>query len=103
MAHWLLTYTLAPYYMNRREEVRVPHLAKAQAAADAGDLILAGALVDPLDTALLLFQGDGPEAAEEFARTDPYVTEGLVTHWTVRQWYTVAGKDAAMPMPPVDG
>jgi hypothetical protein len=37
---------------------------------------------------------------EAFAKSDPYVTGGLVTEWKVREWTTVIGKDAAHPLPP---
>jgi len=30
--------------------------------------------------------------AEDFARTDPYVLNGLITSWRVRPWTVVAGK-----------
>lgn len=30
-------------------------------------------------------------AVERFAREDPYVTEGLVTRWEVREWVVVIG------------
>jgi uncharacterized protein YciI len=49
---------------------------------------------------VLLFTGDGPEAAERFARADPYVVHGLVRQWRVRPWTTVIGKDAANPVRP---
>ena len=99
MSHWLLWYDLAPDYLERRPAVRAAHLDHARAAAAAGTLLLGGALTEPADTALLLFAGDGPEAAEAFARADPYVSEGLVTHWRVRRWMTVAGPLAAEPVP----
>jgi uncharacterized protein len=51
--------------------------------------LLAGALADPFDCALLVFAGDSSEIAEEFARNDPYVLNGLVTAWKVRQWNEV--------------
>jgi uncharacterized protein YciI len=31
------------------------------------------------------------EAAEAFARADPYVRNGLVTRWRIREWTTVIG------------
>ena len=59
-----------------------------------GELVLGGALADPADQAVLLFKGAGPEAAEAFARADPYVANGLVRSWRVRPWTTVIGPDA---------
>ena len=70
----------------------------AWAASANGQLILGGALADPVDTAVLLFQGDSANVAEEFAAKDPYVKNGLVTRWKVRPWTTVAGESAATPV-----
>ncbi|WP_066725467.1 YciI-like protein [Sphingomonas pituitosa] len=98
MAHFLLRYTLAPDYLERRGALREAHLALAWAAADAGTLILGGAVGDPPESALLLFTDSA--AARAFAEQDPYVTEGIVTHWDVVPWATVAGVDAATPIRP---
>jgi uncharacterized protein len=86
---WVLIYDLVDDYLERRPAFREDHLARARAAHERGELLLAGALADPYDRALLIFAGDGPEAAEAFAAADPYVAAGLVTSWTVRQWNEV--------------
>lgn len=96
--HFLLMYDAAPDYLSRRGEFRTRHLALAWEAHARGELVLGGALADPVDGALLLFQGDSPAAAEAFAAADPYVTNGLVTRWRVRPWTTVVGETAASPM-----
>jgi len=96
--HYLLTYELAPDYLARRPEFRKEHLTLAWEAADRGELVLGGAVADPVDTAILLFQGETPEAAERFVAADPYVKNGLVRSWHVRPWNTVVGKDAASPV-----
>ena len=44
--------------------------------------------------------GDSAEAAEEFARTDPYVINGVVKSWSVREWTTVVGEDATTKIDP---
>ena len=100
MGHWLLRYTLASDYLDRRPAFRDAHLALAWAAADRGELVLGGALGDPVESALLLFSGPDARAAEAFAAGDPYVANGLVTAWDVRPWITVAGSDAAAPVRP---
>ncbi|WP_321876433.1 YciI-like protein [Paraburkholderia bannensis] len=96
--HYLLMYELAENYLDRRAEHRSAHLALAWAAAERGELLLAGAIADPVDSALLLFQGDSPAAAEAFARADPYVQAGLVKAWRVRPWQTVVGEQASNPV-----
>jgi len=98
--HYLLSYELAPDYLDRRGEFRNEHLKLAWAAQERGEILIAGALAEPADTALLLFTGDSPEAAERFAQADPYVTKGLVKSWRVRPWNTVVGKEASNPLRP---
>jgi uncharacterized protein YciI len=98
--HYLLTYDLADDYMTRRAAFRDAHLALAWAASDHGELVLGGALANPADKAVLLFVGDSPAVAERFAHSDPYVSNGLVKHWSVREWTTVAGAAAATPVRP---
>ncbi|WP_321928569.1 YciI-like protein [Paraburkholderia guartelaensis] len=96
--HYLLMYELADDYLERRPEHRSAHLSLAWAAVERGELLLAGAVAEPVDNALLLFQGDSPAAAEAFARADPYVLSGLVKHWRVRPWQTVVGEAASNPV-----
>jgi len=98
--HYLLSYEVVPDYVERRARFRDEHLAYAWKAADRGELVLGGAVGDPVEEALLLFRGDGPEAAERFARSDPYVKNGLVTRWRVRPWNTAVGDAAAAPVRP---
>lgn len=100
--HFVLLYDYAPDYLERRGEFRNEHLKLAWAAHDRGELLLGGAFSDPADKAILLFQGDSPATAEAFAAADPYVLNGLVTHWQVRQWNTVAGDGAANPLRAVE-
>ncbi|PRY06228.1 YciI-like protein [Paraburkholderia sp. BL25I1N1] len=96
--HYLLMYDLVSDYLERRPAYRDAHLKLAWAAVERGELLLAGALAEPTDTAVLLFQGDSATAAEAFAKADPYVLAGLVTCWRVREWTTVVGEGAAKPV-----
>ena len=96
--HYLLIYDLSPDYMEKRGQFRALHLKHAWAAKERGELVLGGALADPPDKAVVLFQGDSPAAAERFAAADPYVHNGLVKSWTVRPWTTVVGDDATNPV-----
>ena len=97
MKHFLLTYALAPDYLERRPEFRAAHLALARDAAARGELVLGGALASA-DEAVLLFAGEDGAAAEAFASADPYVANGLVMHWRLREWVTVVGEAAAAPV-----
>lgn len=88
---FLLTYTVIPGYLEARQLYRQQHIQLANEAAQRGELCLGGALSAPTDYAVLLFKGDSDEVAKQFAKNDPYVVNGLVTNWTVRQWDIVIG------------
>ncbi len=98
--HYLLFYDVTDDYLERRGAFREEHLNLAWQAHARGELVLAGALADPVDGAVLLFQADAPSVAEQFAAADPYVRNGLVTRWRVRPWTTVVGDDASTPVRP---
>jgi uncharacterized protein len=100
MKHYLLFYDIVDDYVARRAPLRDAHLAHAWAATESGELILAGALADPVDGTVLLFRGESPDVAARFARADPYVVNGLVTDWRVREWTTVVGEGCANPARP---
>ena len=100
MNHFLLMYDLADDYLDRRAEFRGLHLNLAWESHKRGDLVLGGALGDPVDRALLLFKGESARVAEDFAKVDPYVTNGLIKRWSVRPWLTVVGDQAANPVRP---
>ena len=100
MKHFLLFYEGGPDYLERRPQFREAHLKHAWAAAERGELVVAGALADPVDGAVLMFRGEDASAAEAFAAADPYVVNGLVARWHVREWTTVVGALAAMPVRP---
>lgn len=96
--HYALFYDYVPDYLERRGAHREQHLALAKAALDRGELLLGGAFASPADGSLIVFDGDSPTVAEDFAKADPFVQNGLVTKWFVREWTTVVGKDAAQPV-----
>jgi uncharacterized protein len=98
MKHFLLFYEAGPEYLERRPQFRADHLKHAWTAAERGEILVAGALADPVDGAVLMFQGEDRSAAELFARTDPYVLNGLVVRWHVREWTTVVGEIAVTPV-----
>jgi uncharacterized protein YciI len=92
--HYLLFYEVDSDYADRRKPFRSAHLEYALQAVARGELVLGGALASPVDGAVLLFRSDSPAAAESFAKSDPYVVNGLVKRWYVREWATVVGADA---------
>lgn len=93
MAYYALLYQAGTDFVERRTPYREEHLQMARAAYARGELVMAGALGDPIDRALLVFRGESPEVAETFAHHDPYVRSGLVKHWEVCPWNVVVGGD----------
>ncbi len=96
--HYLLFYDVVDDYVERRLAFREAHLLLARQAVERGELVLGGALANPVDGAVLLFRGSSPAVAERFAAADPYVKNGLVTKWHVREWTTVVGPQAEVPL-----
>src|SRR6476660_3199859 len=97
--HFLLLYEVVNDYVARRQPYRRAHLQYAQPFVERGELLLAGALAEPVDGAVVLFESETPAVAERLAAGGPYVREGLVTRWRVRPWTTVVGPRAAVPVP----
>ena len=89
--YYILFYKTVDNYVERRKPIREEHLAYANAAHERGELVMAGALAEPVDGAVLMFKAEEPSVAEEFARNDPYVKNGLITEWQVRPWTVVIG------------
>jgi uncharacterized protein len=59
------------------------HRARWKGYADSGELLMIGTFAD-LSGAMAIFRSH--EAAEEFAQGDPFVTEGVVRRWQIREW-----------------
>jgi len=89
--YYLLFYETVENFVEKRAPHRQEHLDYANAAHERGVLVMAGALDEPADRAVLVFKGDESVVAEEFARHDPYVKNGLITDWQVRPWNVVIG------------
>jgi uncharacterized protein YciI len=102
MPDYLLIYDYAPDALERRGPLRREHLGLAWQAVDRGQLVLAGAFGSPVDGAVLHFRCETPAPIEAFVRADPYVRNGLVTAWKIREWTTVAGSAALKPLRPED-
>ncbi len=94
MPYFALTYDVVEDYPTRRTAFREEHLGLARAARERGELLMGGALADPLGV-LIVFKAADRSVVENFAKTDPYVTNGIVTRWQVRPWTVVVSHDPA--------
>jgi len=91
--YYILFYTTVADYIEKRAPYRGEHLQLVQQAHEAGDIVMAGALDDPPDGAVLIFKADTPEPAKAFVQKDPYVKNGLIRDWEIRPWNVVAGNE----------
>jgi uncharacterized protein YciI len=99
MPYFALIYEMVADFVARRAAFRDEHLRLAGESHARGEIVLAGALAEP---ALIIFRCAYISTAEEFARRDPYVVNGLVKKWTVRPWTVVVGQQPD-PSPSLSG
>jgi uncharacterized protein YciI len=91
MKYYVLTYEVVDDMANRRLPFREAHLGLIRDLHSRGEIVMAGAVGDPPDGALIVFRAPSLEIAEAFVRNDPYVKNGLVVSWKVKPWTVVAG------------
>lgn len=89
--HYVLLYDVVDDMVTKRAPYREEHLRLIREGHARGEIVMAGAVGDPVDGALLIFRADSAQVAERFVAADPYVTHGLVTRWKVKPWTVVAG------------
>ena len=89
MAYYILFYETVDNYIERRAPFRQEHLGHARASAEKGQMVLGGAYAEPADGAAIVFKGDDALVAEQFGINDPYVKNGLISKWWVREWTVV--------------
>jgi uncharacterized protein YciI len=99
MPYFALLYDVVDHFVPRRAPFRGEHLRLAGEAHERGEIVLAGALAEPADSALIIFHCADKSVAEDFARRDPYVVNGLVKKWSVRPWTVVVGQTADTASP----
>jgi hypothetical protein len=69
--HYLLFYEVGEDYVTKRAAFREAHLAKAWKASERRELLLGGAFANPVDGAVLLFQGNSPRWRRSLPRPIP--------------------------------
>ena len=90
---YVLFYDYVEDVVEKRAPFRPDHLALANAYRERGELLMAGAFADPVDGAAFVFTVDDPAQVEAFVAADPYVANGLVPSWRIREWTVVIGAD----------
>ena len=71
---------------NASEEMNA-HLIRSKQFHDQGKLLLSGAFLDnPGEPVCTMGVLSSYEAADEYARGDPFLLQGMVNKWTIRKW-----------------
>jgi len=96
MNYYALFYEVVEDFVTRRATFREEHLRLAREGHKRGEIVLAGALAEPADRALIVFHADKSQV-ENFVRKDPYVVNGLVKKWEIRPWSVVIGNENVPP------
>jgi uncharacterized protein YciI len=95
MPFFALLYDVVDQYTEKRAPFREAHLTLVHEAHARGEIFMAGAIGQPANGALFVFQSETSAAAENFARADPYVRQGLVTRWRALPWTVVVEPPAS--------
>jgi uncharacterized protein YciI len=94
-AMWLvLLYDVTDDYLARRGDYRAEHLDLCRAALDRGELVLAGAFMDPADATMLIWSTDDRAVVERFVAADPYGRAGLIRAHRIREYSVAVGGPA---------
>lgn len=83
----VMHYEVAPEGLPRAREHFAAHRARPDEFHQRGDLLMAGPFANPVEGAPGIFANRA--AAEEFIQGDPFVQNGVVSRWTLREWNEV--------------
>lgn len=89
--YFILFYDYVENIVERRAPFRESHLALISEFINRGELVLGGAFANPVDSAAIVFKVDDKSKIEAFVEMDPYVINGLVSKWQIREWTVVVG------------
>lgn len=81
--HYVLTYNYVADMVNKRAPHRDAHISYAKDFESKG-LLLGGALQNPVDSGLLFFEA-GEKDVIQYAENDPYMKNGLIQSYSVRE------------------
>jgi hypothetical protein len=82
---YVLLYDSADDVLSKAPAHFPAHKARLDAFHERGDLLMVGTFGNPQDEgSMALFTSR--EAAEEFVKDDPFVLNGVVRAWHIREW-----------------
>ena len=81
---YVLYYESAPDVLEKAPAYGKAHRAHWNDFLSNGTLLMIGPFSNPGEGAMAIFTSR--EAAEAFARGDPFLLNGVVSNWVVREW-----------------
>jgi len=89
---YILFYHTIDDYVQKRQAYRKDHLDLLNVELEKKHVVLGGALEDPADQAIIIWQVDDKQIIEDFVARDPYVKNGLISKYEIRSWNVVINK-----------
>jgi len=83
--YYILTYKYIQDTFYKRIPFRDQHQKLIQDIQQNNTKVIAGNYF-PLDGAVILFESENEKVAEEFVKSDPYVKNGLVSEYDVKEY-----------------
>lgn len=90
LKRFALEYVYVSDILEKRGPYRAKHLELLENLVKEGKLLGAGPYSPPTG-GLFLFRDETSASAEQFVADDPYVSAGLVTSHTIKEWTKVLG------------
>ncbi|HTY01530.1 MAG TPA: YciI family protein [Bacteroidota bacterium] len=84
---YVMIYENSPTGLEKAKLFFPEHRKRLEEFHARGVLLMSGPLLNPTDIALGVFTSR--EAAEEFIAGDPFVQNGVVAKWSIREWREV--------------
>lgn len=89
----VLFYSMIDDFENCRDQYRQRHLEHIDKHVKDGHILIGGACGDPIDEGLIVFKAETDEIPLQFARSDIYVSSGIVKSFSVKKWNVVVGQE----------
>jgi uncharacterized protein YciI len=87
--HHLLLYVYPDDMAERRGPYRDEHLRRIQVEKDAGRIVMAGAIGDPINGGAMAWTEATTQEIEAFVDGDPYLAAGLILSYRIEPWNLV--------------
>ena len=90
--NFILEYEYVADILEKRTPFRPAHIKLAEDYNKEGTILSGGPLMPPTG-AIFIFSAERMDIVENFVKKDPYVSAGLVTKYSIREWNVVIGQN----------